>query len=169
MRSPSTSMCSLAGAPLTRVPFVDWRSTRRKPFPAGRISVWRRGRLGVGDDDVALRQPPDGERALAERDAPAVGQEQRPDAHAGGDLGNDVALADPQFVVGDEVHGDGTHELVALLARVLAGELGELPGEGVGERLEAIEVGVGEVDADVVRVPRVRRARPSGGGRRVRA
>ena len=45
----------------------------------------------------------------------------------------------------------GPEELVALVAGVLPGGFGELAGEGVGERLEALGVGGGEVDADVVR------------------
>ena len=44
----------------------------------------------------------------------------------------------------------GPDELVALVAGVLAGRLGELAGEGLGERLEALEVGGREVHADVV-------------------
>ena len=51
---------------------------------------------------------------------------------------------------GTSVTVTGPDELVALVAGVLAGGLGQLAGEGLGEGAEALEVGRGEVDADVV-------------------
>ena len=59
----------------------------------------------------------------------------------------------PVFSVssGTSVTVTGPDEVVALVAGVLPRGLGELAGEGVGERLEALEVGGREVHADVVR------------------
>ena len=57
-------------------------------------------------------------------------------AGALGDLGDDVEVALLQRVVGHERDGHRADELVALVAGVLAGGLGELAGEGLGERLK---------------------------------
>ena len=137
--------------PFTTVPFIEPRSATTKPWPAGRISAWRRRAARVGDHDVAVGHAPEHDRLLAERDAAAVGQHERSDARALVDLGGDVALTRAELVVGDERDGDGPDEVVALGAGVLPGDLGELTRQGVGEGVEALEVGGCEVDADVVR------------------
>ena len=81
------------------------------------------------------------DRLLAEGHAAPVGQHERSDQRALVDLGRDVALTWAELVVGDERHGHGPDEVVALGAGVLPGDLGELPRQGVGEGVEALEVG----------------------------
>ena len=83
-------------------------------------------------------------RVLAERDAAAVAEDQRPGPAAGAleDLGDDVEVALlERLVVGDERDRHRPDELVALVLGVRPRRLGQLAGEGLGERLEALEVG----------------------------
>ena len=151
--SPSCSTCSRTGTPLTFVPFIEPRSTTRKPSAVGAdLGVAPRG-AGVGERHGAVGVPAEHGGVLTEADPAAVGQDERAHlaARALGDLGHDVERR-PVFSESSDtsVTVTGPEELVALLAGVLPGGLGQLAGERVGERLEALGVVGGEVDADVV-------------------
>src|SRR3546814_7543903 len=90
---------------------------------------------------------------LGQREAVARGQHYRSGpaaalalAHPTGDLEG----ARVQAGVLLEVDLDGPHEAVALVARVLAGGVGQLAGEAVLHALELLEIAGGEGDGEAV-------------------
>ena len=123
--SPSTSFRSRTPTPFTRVPFVDPRSTTTKSAP-------RRTHLGVAAADVrvgerhlALGQPTDAGRLVAEPDALPVRQHQRAHGPASGrllDRGGHEELARAQARVVGELDEHRAHERVLLLAGVSRAE-----------------------------------------------
>ena len=134
------------GTPLTCVPFIEPRSTTRKPSAVARISACGAtpgGRRGVtvqsefrpSTGGVLAEARPGGRRAG--RASPPGRRRPR--------RSRPTTSKSPVFRVSSDtsVTVTGPDELVALLAGVLPGGLGELAGEGLGERLEALEVGRG--------------------------
>ena len=79
-------------------------------------------------------------------DPPAVLQEERPDRRAAGRLleaAGHEELALGEGVVDLQLDVDGADEPVPLGPGVVAGRLGQLPGQDLGERLELLGVGRG--------------------------
>ena len=151
--SPSRSSCSPTIVPFTVVPFVEPRSTTRKPSGPRRTCACWRDDLRIGERHRAVGEAPDRRRLVGERNPPAVGQDERggPPALAllDGRLDPQVALA--ALRVFGEVDRDRPDEVIVLVAGVLAGGVGELARERVAERREALGVGRRQHDREVVR------------------
>ena len=122
------------------------------PSAVGRISAWRREARGSARLTVQSEFRPSEVMCSPRPHPSAVGQDERAHVAAGalGDLGHHVVVAGLEALVGHERERHGTDELVALVAGVLAGGLGQLPGQRLGEGAEALEVGGGQIHPDVV-------------------
>ena len=141
--SPSSRTRSRTGTPLTLVPLVDCRSATTTSLPCRRISAWRRLTLGSlraivhsGRRPISTVSLPRTIRDPSDRMSEAAGQAVETLA----DLGRHPVPARPGGGVAADLDLDGAHEHVPLAPGVLPGGVAELPGQDVGEALEAVGV-----------------------------
>ena len=139
---------------------VDHRAVRRSEVDDD-VVLAVRADLGVAPADVlvvqrdgAFRQTPDRDRRVAERDALAGRQDERPATGriVGGlaQRGEHLEATWLLLLIDRQLDLDGTHEVIALGAGVLPRRLDELALEHVGDLGEALEVLRGQLHREVV-------------------
>ena len=151
--SPSWRTRSLTLTPLILVPLVEPRSASTNPPPEGRISAWLR--LTLGSSSVMTLS---GMRPMVTTVSPStkrspLGSTSEPAPAPPSPSRSRAAIENEPIAhrrVDLEADGDRAHELVALFAGVVAGELGEVAGHRVGDLGELVGVLLRQVHGEVV-------------------